>query len=114
VAAARNRVTGSTAPGDSAYAALPVLPMGAATTAYFVHVRVSDRPGVLAAVAGSFAEHGASIRSMTQRGEGAQAELLILTHPGRESDLADTVATLRTLPMVDAVLGVMRVIGEGR
>jgi homoserine dehydrogenase len=114
VAAARNRVTGSTAPGDSAYAALPVLPMGAATTAYFVHVRVSDRPGVLAAVAGAFAEHGASIRSMTQRGEGAQAELLILTHLGRESDLADTVATLRTLPMVDAVLGVMRVIGGGR
>ncbi len=114
VAAARNRVTGSTAPGESSYAELPVLSVGAATTAYFVHLRVSDRPGVLAAVAGAFAEHGASIRSMAQRGEGAQAELLILTHPGREADLAATVATLRTLPMVSAVLRVMREIGDGR
>ena len=114
VAAARNRVAGSTAPGESSYAELPVLPTGAATTAYFVHVRVTDRPGVLAAVAGAFAEHGASIRSMTQKGERAQAELLILTHPGREADLAATVATLRTLPSVDAVVGVMRVIGDGR
>ena len=82
VTAARNRVTGSTGPGESSYAELPVLPMGAATTAYFVHLRVLDRPGVLAGIAGVFAEHGASIRSMTQKGEGDQAELLILTHPG--------------------------------
>jgi homoserine dehydrogenase len=114
VAAARNRVSGSSAPGESSYAALPVLPMGAATTAYFVHLRVIDRPGVLAAVAGVFAERGASIRSLTQKGEGDAAELLILTHPGRESDLAGTVADLRSLASVDEVLGVMRVIGEGR
>jgi hypothetical protein len=49
---------------------------------------------------------------MSQKGEGEQAELLILTHPGLESDLADTVAQLRELPTVDEVLGVMRVIGE--
>ena len=82
VTAARNRVTGSTGPGESSYADLPVLPIGAATTAYFVHLRVLDRPGVLAGVAGVFAEHGVSIRSMTQKGEGDEAELLILTHPG--------------------------------
>ncbi len=114
VTAARNRVSGSTGPGESSYAALPVLSMGAATTAYFVHLRVLDRPGVLAAVAGVFAEHGASIRSMTQKGEGDQAELLILTHPGRESDLAATVEQLRALPAVDEVVGFMRVIGPTR
>ncbi|MDH4017486.1 MAG: homoserine dehydrogenase, partial [Actinomycetota bacterium] len=57
VTAARNRVAGSTGPRDSSYAALPVLPLGAATTAYLVHLRVVDRPGVLATVAGTFAEH---------------------------------------------------------
>ena len=51
---------------------------------------------------------------MTQKGEGDQAELLILTHPGRESDLAATVAGLRRLARVDEVIGVMRVIGEGQ
>jgi homoserine dehydrogenase len=114
VTAARNRVTGSTGPGESAYAELPVLPMGAATTAYFVHLRVLDRPGVLAGVAGVFAEHGASIRSMTQKGEGDQAELLILTHVGREADLAATVAQLRDLESVDDVVGFMRVIGAAQ
>ena len=114
VTAARNRVSGSTGPGESAYAQLPVLPMGAATTAYFVHLRVPDRPGVLAGVAGAFAEHGASIRSMTQNGEGDQAELLILTHPGREADLAATVEQLRRLDSVDEVVGFMRVIGAAQ
>jgi len=114
VTAARNRVTGSTGPGESSYAQLPVLPMGAATTAYFVHLRVLDRPGVLAGVAGVFAEHGASIRSMTQKGEGDQAELLILTHVGREADLAATVAQLRDLDSVDEVVGFMRVIGAAQ
>ena len=114
VTAARNRLTGSTGPGESSYAMLPVLPLDAAPTAYFVHLRVVDQPGVLATVAGAFADHGASIRSMTQKGEGDQAELMILTHPGREAELAATVTSLRTLPSVDEVLGVMRVIGEGR
>jgi homoserine dehydrogenase len=114
VTAARNRVTGSTSPGESSYADLPVLPMGAARTAYFVHLRVLDRPGVLAGVAGVFAEHGASIRSMTQKGEGDQAELLILTHPARESDLAATVAQLRDLDSVAEVVGFMRVIGSAQ
>lgn len=111
VTAARNRVAGSTGPRDSSYAALPVLPLGAATTAYLVHLRVVDEPGVLATVSGTFAEHGASIRSLTQKGEGDQAELLILTHPGREADLAATVSELRERDAVTEVVGLMRVIG---
>ncbi len=112
VSTARHRVAGSIGPGESSYAELRVLPLGAASTAYIVHVRVQDRPGVLAAVAGVFAEHGASILSMTQRGEGEQASLLILTHLGRESDLAETVEDLRGQPAVAEVVGFMRVIGE--
>ena len=112
VSTARNRVAGSTGPGESSYADLPVLPIGAASTAYLVHLRVLDRLGVLAAVAGVFAEHGASIRSMNQKGEGDQAELLILTHAAREDDLAATVTALRDLPTVAEVMGFMRVIGS--
>ncbi len=112
VSTARHRVAGSTGPGESSYAELDVLPLGAASTAYIVHVRVQDRPGVLAAVAGVFAEHGTSILSMTQRGEGEQASLLILTHVARESDLAATVSDLRDQPAVAEVVGFMRVIGE--
>ena len=114
VSTARNRVAGSTGPGESSYADLPVLPIGAASTAYLVHLRVLDRLGVLAAVAGVFAEHGASIRSMNQKGEGDEAELLILTHAAKEDDLAATVTALRDLPTVAEVIGFMRVIGAGQ
>ncbi len=114
VSAARNRVTGSTAPGESSYAELPVLPIGASRTAYSIHLRVADQPGVLAAVAGVFAQHGVSIQSLTQKDEGEKAELLVRTHLGLEADLAATVAALRELPAVDAVLGVMRVVGSDR
>ena len=51
---------------------------------------------------------------MTQKGEGDQAELLILTHLGREADLAATVAQLRDLDSVDEVVGFMRVIGAAQ
>ena len=69
VAAARNRLTGSTAPGESSYAALPVLPIGGRDDRRLpAPARSLDQPGVLAAVAGAFAEHGVSIRSLTQRG----------------------------------------------
>ena len=114
VAAARNRVSGSTGPGESSYADLPVLPISAATTACFLHLRVLDQPGVLAAVAGAFAEHQVSIQSLTQRGGGERAELLVLTHPAVEADLERTWDRLRELEVVEAVLGVMRVIGDGR
>lgn len=113
VAAARNRVAGTADPGASSYAALPVLPPGAATTAYSIHLRVLDQPGVLAAVAGVFAEHGVSIQSLSQQGEGDEAELGVRTHPGLESDLAATVAALRRVPTVREVLGVIRAIGSG-
>ncbi len=111
VAAARNRLAGATGPGESTYADLPVLPPSAATTAYSIHMRVADQAGVLAAVAGVFAEHGVSIHSLHQRGEGEEAELLVRTHDALEADLDATVRHLRELSAVREVIGVMRVVG---
>src|SRR5690606_16927979 len=58
VAVARHRVGGGRGPGESSYADLPALPMGAARTRYHIALDVEDRPGVLAQVATAFAEHG--------------------------------------------------------
>ena len=49
VAVARNRVNGGRGAGESAYAELPVQPMGEAITRYHVALDVADQPGVLAA-----------------------------------------------------------------
>src|SRR5207302_8989153 len=56
VAVARNRVSGSRGAGESAYAALPVQPMGETATRYHVALDVADQPGVLAAVAKAVAD----------------------------------------------------------
>ncbi|MBO0840232.1 MAG: homoserine dehydrogenase, partial [Sciscionella sp.] len=56
VAAARNLVVGGMGPRESAYARLPIRPMGKTPTRYHVSLDVADRAGVLASVAAVFAE----------------------------------------------------------
>ncbi|OHV37493.1 MULTISPECIES: homoserine dehydrogenase [Pseudofrankia] len=111
VAVARNRVAGRRGPGESAYAQLPVLPMGETITSYHVNLDVTDKTGVLATVAGAFARHGVSIRSVRQDGRGDDASLVLVSHPATDAALAATVEDLRGLDIVRAVAGVLRVEG---
>jgi homoserine dehydrogenase len=112
VAVARNRLAGIRGPDTSTYAELPVLPMGDARTRYYVALDVADRPGVLAPVAEAFARHNVSIKAVRQEGRGDDANLVIVTHTARESELAATVAELGAMPAVRAVDSVLRVEGE--
>lgn len=112
VAAARNRVSGGRAPGESTYAQLPVLPVGSALTRYYVNLDVADRPGVLAAIASVFAEEQVSIQVVRQDGHGDDAGLILRTHLATDAAMARTLERLRGLDAVKQVLGVMRVEGE--
>ena len=100
---------------ESAYADLPVVPMGDAVTRYHISLAVADRPGVLAAVASVFADHGVSIETVRQRvlgeGERSRAELVIVTHRAPDAALSATVAALTGLETVDEVVSWMRVEG---
>ena len=86
--------------------------MGDALTRYYVALDVADRPGVLAPVAEAFARHNVSIKAVRQEGRGDDANLVIVTHTARESELAATVADLGAMPAVRAVDSVLRVEGE--
>lgn len=112
IAAARNRFGGSRGPGESIYAQLPVLPSSLALTRYYVNLEVTDRPGVLAAIAQAFADHGVSIQVVRQDGHGDDAGLILRTHLAEEGALRATVDHLRNLDFVKDILGVMRVEGE--
>lgn len=112
VAAARNRRAGTVGAGESAYAELPVRPVGETLTRYHVSLAIADRAGMLAAVAGAVAGHGVSIRSVRQDGSGDEASLVLVTHRATEAALAGTVEDLRRLAGVRAVTGVVRVEGE--
>lgn len=112
VTAARNRVSGGRGPGESTYAQLPVLPVGAAQTRYYVNLSVADRPGVLASIASAFSDNGVSIQVVRQDGHGDEAGLVVRTHKASDAALRETVDKLAGLDTVRRVLGVMRVEGE--
>ncbi|GAA1875113.1 homoserine dehydrogenase [Pseudonocardia ailaonensis] len=124
VAVARNRVGGGRGPRESAYASLPVRPIGDVLTRYHVSLEVADRTGVLSAVAGEFARRGVSIAAVRQTGGEADGEqsareqqgarLVVVTHGAPDSALAATVEALAGLDVVRGVESVLRVEGLGR
>ena len=112
VAVARNRLWGARGAGESAYAGLPVVPMGETLTRYHVSLDVIDKAGVLARVAEAFSHHDVSIASVRQEGHGDDASLVLVSHTATDAALAATVDDLRKLDVVRAVASVMRVEGE--
>ncbi|MGA9748947.1 MAG: ACT domain-containing protein, partial [Nocardioides sp.] len=112
VTVARNRRGNAVGAGESAYAALDVLPMGQTETRYHVAIDVDDRAGVLASVAQVFAEQDVSIQTVRQEGHGDDAQLVVVSHRATDAALARTVETLRKLDYVHDVSSVMRVEGD--
>lgn len=112
VAVARHRVSGTLGPRSSTYADLEVRGVGDAVTSYYVNLDVADRPGVLAAVAQTFADNGVSIQVVRQDGHGDEAGLVVRTHSATDAALAATIESLRSHEAVRNVVGVMRVEGE--
>ncbi|WP_086821459.1 homoserine dehydrogenase [Allokutzneria sp. NRRL B-24872] len=114
VAVARNRVASGRGPRESAYAELPVRPMGQTRTAYHISLDVADQPGVLTQVAAVFAEHGVSIAAVRQEGRDHEpsASLVVVTHAAPDAALRSTVDKVAGLPVVREVVSVMRVEGE--
>jgi homoserine dehydrogenase len=112
VAVARNRRAGGRGPGESAYAALPIRPISQASTRYHLSLDVADRAGVLSTVASVFAMHDVSIAAVRQEGRGDDASLVIVTHSAPDAALRSTVDKIAGMPVVRAVVSVMRVEGE--
>jgi homoserine dehydrogenase len=107
----RNRLGETRGVGESAYADRLLVPMGETRTRYHIAVDVDDRAGVLAEIAGAFAEEDVSIQTLRQEGRGADAQLVIVTHDATDAQLSATVGRLRGLAPVREVSSVMRVEG---
>ncbi|WP_448627206.1 homoserine dehydrogenase [Geodermatophilus sp. URMC 64] len=111
VAVARNRLAGAAGPAVTSYAGLPTRPIAETPTRYHVSLDVADKPGVLAAVAHEFAEHGVSIATVRQDGHGDAATLVIVTHSAPDAALSATVEALQEMSAVRGVTSVLRVEG---
>jgi homoserine dehydrogenase len=112
VDAAKNLVSGARGATIGALVRRPVRPIAELETPFYLLMEAADRPGVLASIAGEFGRHGVSIKSMEQRGIGADARLVFITHRAREADLRATLESLTHVDAVRRVGSVVRVIGE--
>ncbi len=94
----------------SCYRQLAMYPSEDVESAFFIRVSVSDKAGVLAGIASAFGEHGVSIASMIQRGRGDEAELVLITHPTRESQFFAAVEQAKNLECCQSAPMTLRVL----
>ena len=81
-------------------------------SAFYLHLEVADRPGVLARIATVLGDHDVSIKSVVQRGSGEEARLVMVSHQCLESRFAAAVAALAQLPELRGAPRYIHVIEE--
>ena len=81
-------------------------------SAFYVHLEMADRPGVLAAVTQVLGDHALSIKSVVQRGLGENARLVMVTHAVLESRLRAALAQVGNFDFMRSEPRAIRVIEE--
>jgi homoserine dehydrogenase len=83
---------------------LPILPMSEVSSAYYLRMRVLDKPGVLADVTKILGDGGISIDAMMQKepqeGE-SEADIVILTHVTIEKTMNTAITAIEALAAID-------------
>ena len=82
---------------------IPVLDITEVETAFYLRMRVYDRPGVLADITRIFGDLGISIEAVLQREplpEHTQASIILLTRKVREGRMYDALKQIEHLPAV--------------
>jgi homoserine dehydrogenase len=82
------------------------------SSAFYLHLEVADRPGVLAQVAHILGTHGISVKSVVQKGLGADARLVMVLHPVLESRFFGAVERISALDFVVGAPRAIRVLEE--
>ncbi len=112
VSAAKRHVAGGPGLADSVHADLEVLPIDHVFTRYQITLEAKDRPGVLASIAATFADHGVSVETVEQSiNPRKTATLMVGTHEATESSLQSVVQALAASDAVESITSVIRVEG---
>jgi homoserine dehydrogenase len=112
IAVARNLVAGARGVGCTCFYERTIRPMAEMTGQYYILLRVEDRPGVLAEIAGALGRNEVSIKSVWQEGIGADAQLVFVTHRAQEGAFQRAVSELGEVGGVEEVRSVLRVEAE--
>lgn len=82
---------------------LPILPIAEINSAYYLRLRASDEPGVLANVTKILADRNISIDAMLQKEPAdneTEADIVILTHVTKEKNMDAGIAEIEALPAI--------------
>ena len=81
-------------------------------SAFYIHLEVADRPGVLAQIAEILGMQGASVKSVLQQGLGDKARLIMVLHPLLESRFYAALRMIGQLDFMRSPPRAIRVIDE--
>ncbi len=82
---------------------LPILPIGDIHSAYYLRLRASDKPGVLAGVTKILGDKNISIDAMLQKEPAdneTEADIVILTHITLEANMDGAIEQIESLPAI--------------
>ena len=100
--------------GCSCYKNLPLKQIGDTTSRYYIRMRLEDRAGTLAAMAGVFAENDASIAILLQKETiENDAEIVVVTHEVAEKKFMDAIKKFSSMEMVKGISSIIRVYALG-
>jgi homoserine dehydrogenase len=83
---------------------LPILPIDEVQSAYYLRLRASDKPGVLAEVTKILGDRAISIDAMMQKEPDeneTEADIVILTHITVEKNMNEAIAAIEALAAIN-------------
>lgn len=96
--------------GCSCYKSLPIKEIGDTRSSYYIRMKLEDRAGTLAALAGVFGSNDVSISVLLQKEKIAQtAEVVIVTYDVEEKRFNDAMTVLSSMAMVQEISSIIRV-----
>lgn len=96
--------------GCSCYKNIPIKDMKESRSSYYIRMKLEDRAGTLAALAGLFGSNDVSISVLLQKEkQGDTAEVVIVTYDVLEKQFMDSITVISTMSMVKEISSIIRV-----
>jgi len=114
ITAARNIVHGVTGRiSCTCFEDRPIAKIGEIQSEYYLRLKVADKPGVLASIAGVLANQNVSIASVVQKntGKNGSAEIVLITHKVDENSIRDALQIIGGMSIIDSISNIIRVEG---
>lgn len=88
-----------------------IAPIEEVVTRFYARFLTKDHPGVIGFLGTCFGNHGVSLESVVQIGmRDRLAEIVVVTHDVREGNFRQALAEIRTLPAIDSIPSILRVL----